>query len=145
MVVQETALVQQPITRLLRLLASLRALAIEADAANVVLRPLTSAVVASVPELESQLEQKFGWRGGQWTATVDLHGLLSCLQKHLYERMGQLGSGSYGVVYQARNRETGEVLAIKKLAYSLHENGLPDSTIREICILRELHHQNIVQ
>jgi hypothetical protein len=137
--------VSQPITKLLKLLHSLRALAIEADAANYVLGLLTKAAVASLPALGPQLEQRFGWSGGQWTRTVDLQGLKSCLKKSLYENLGQLGSGSYGVVYRARNRETGEMLAIKRLAHPSHDNGLPDSTIREICILRELQHQNIVQ
>uniref|UniRef100_A0A7S0WV87 cyclin-dependent kinase n=1 Tax=Chlamydomonas leiostraca TaxID=1034604 RepID=A0A7S0WV87_9CHLO len=143
-----------PVQALIDSVKSLRALAIEAQAADELLGALTSAAVARWPELASHLE-RFGWARsaeagapdgtGTWTSTVDLHGLTSCLQKFKYERLGQLGSGSYGVVYKARNRETNEVLAIKKLKHTSDESGLPDSTIREICVLRELRHENVVQ
>lgn len=143
-----------PIQALIDRVKSLRALAIEAQAADELLGEYTSAAVARWPELATHLE-RFGWGrstgagaghgAGNWTNTVDLHGLTSCLQKFKYERLGQLGSGSYGVVYKARNRETNEVLAIKKLKHTSDESGLPDSTIREICVLKELRHENVVQ
>ncbi len=67
------------------------------------------------------------------------------MQKYRYERLQELGSGSYAVVYKARNRETDEVIALKKLRFGFDEQGLPSSTLREISLLKELRHQNIVE
>lgn len=138
-----------PIRQLINSVKNLRALAIEGPAANELLGPLTNAALAAHRDLAAQIE-RFGWAAeasgvGSWQGVIDLHGLGACLQKFLYERLGQLGSGSYGVVYKARNRETNEVVAIKKLRHTNDESGLPDSTIREISTLRELRHPNIVQ
>jgi serine/threonine protein kinase len=66
-------------------------------------------------------------------------------QKYRYERLQELGSGSYAVVYKARNRETDEVIALKKLRFGFDEQGLPSSTLREISLLKELKHANIVE
>jgi serine/threonine protein kinase len=66
-------------------------------------------------------------------------------QKYRYERLQELGSGSYAVVYKARNRETDEVIALKKLRFGFDEQGLPSSTLREISLLKELKHPNIVE
>ena len=56
----------------------------------------------------------------------------------------QLGAGTYSVVYKARNRETKDLLAIKKLKQS-SDGGFADAVIREISILRELKHPNVVK
>eukprot|EP00878_Enallax_costatus_P034284 GHUV01038005.1.p1 GENE.GHUV01038005.1~~GHUV01038005.1.p1 ORF type:complete len:206 (-),score=26.82 GHUV01038005.1:132-749(-) len=73
-----------------------------------------------------------------------LHHLLA-VQKYRYERLQELGSGSYAIVYKARNRETDEVIALKKLRFGFDEQGLPSSTLREISLLKELKHANIVE
>ncbi len=67
------------------------------------------------------------------------------MQKHRYERLVELGAGSYAVVYKARNRETDEVIALKKLRFGFDEQGLPSCTLREIALLRELKHPHIVE
>ena len=62
-----------------------------------------------------------------------------------YERIETLGEGTYGIVYKARHRGTGEILALKKIRLSSEEEGIPSTAIREIALLKELHHPNIVQ
>lgn len=32
-----------------------------------------------------------------------------------FQKVEKIGEGTYGVVYKARNRETGEVVALKKI------------------------------
>lgn len=97
------------------------------------------------PQELKDLLAKYGWHPVcGFSTTLDLAGLKHALQKYKYVKMGQLGSGSYGVVHKAINRETKELLAIKKVAH-LAEHGLSESTIREISMLRELHHDNIVR
>eukprot|EP00198_Chlamydomonas_reinhardtii_P011789 XP_001701126.1 cyclin dependent kinase [Chlamydomonas reinhardtii] len=56
--------------------------------------------------------------------------------------MGQIGAGAYGAVFKAYHRETHELLAIK--AADMTEYGLAASTLREITMLKELRHPNIV-
>lgn len=60
-------------------------------------------------------------------------------------RPQELGSGSYAVVYKAKNRETDEIIALKKLRFGFDDQGLPSSTLREISLLKELRHDNIVE
>lgn len=60
-------------------------------------------------------------------------------------RFQELGSGSYAVVYKAKNRETDEIIALKKLRFGFDDQGLPSSTLREISLLKELKHDNIVE
>lgn len=86
----------------------------------------------------------------QSSATLPLVSITYCLvyaplQKYRYERLQELGSGSYAIVYKARNRETDEVIALKKLRFGFDEQGLPSSTLREISLLKELKHPNIVE
>lgn len=88
---------------------------------------------------------EFGWESGQFCRKVDVVCLATTLKKYRYERIKELGSGSYAVVYKARNRETDEHVAIKKLRFGATEQGIPASTLREICLLKELKHENIVE
>lgn len=64
---------------------------------------------------------------------------------HEYEKLEKLGEGTYGVVYKARNIKTGEYVALKRVRLEQENEGLPPTSIREISILRELHHPNIVE
>lgn len=48
-------------------------------------------------------------------------------------------------VYRARNKETGEIVALKKVRMANEKEGFPITAIREIKILKEMNHQNVVQ
>ena len=61
-----------------------------------------------------------------------------------YEVLGIVGEGAYGVVLRCRNKETGEVVAIKKFKESDDDETLKKTTLREVKILRLLKHNNIV-
>ena len=54
-------------------------------------------------------------------------------------------TGTYGVVYKGRNKKTGEIVALKKIRMESEEEGVPSTTIREISLLKELDHPNIVK
>ncbi|CAG8488321.1 2902_t:CDS:10 [Ambispora gerdemannii] len=54
-------------------------------------------------------------------------------------------SGTYGIVYKAQNRETNEVVALKRIRLDNEEEGVPCTAIREISLLKELKHPNIVR
>lgn len=55
-----------------------------------------------------------------------------------------LGEGTYGVVYKARDRETNEIVALKRIRLEVEDEGIPSTALREISLLRELSHENIV-
>ena len=56
-----------------------------------------------------------------------------------------IGEGTYGVVYKAKDTETGEIFALKKIRLESEEEGIPSTAIREIALLKELQHPNIVR
>ncbi|OBZ86218.1 Cyclin-dependent kinase 5 [Choanephora cucurbitarum] len=62
-----------------------------------------------------------------------------------YQKIEKLGEGTYGIVYKAQNRETNEVVALKRIRLDNEEEGVPCTAIREISLLKELKHPNIVR
>lgn len=62
-----------------------------------------------------------------------------------YEKVDKLGEGTYGIVYKARDRATGDLVALKRIRLESEEEGVPCTAIREISLLKELRHQNIVR
>lgn len=66
-------------------------------------------------------------------------------QANLYTKIEKIGEGTYGVVYKARNKITGQLVALKKIRLENQEEGVPSTAIREISLLKELKHPNIVQ
>lgn len=62
-----------------------------------------------------------------------------------YMRIEKIGEGTYGVVYKARDKVTNEYVALKKIRLESEDEGVPSTTIREISLLKELHHPNIVK
>lgn len=63
----------------------------------------------------------------------------------LFQKLEKIGEGTYGVVYKAKDRQTGRVIALKKIRLDTDSQGVPSTAIREIALLRELNHPNIVQ
>ncbi|KAL7065031.1 hypothetical protein AAHC03_05016 [Spirometra sp. Aus1] len=61
-----------------------------------------------------------------------------------FETLEQVGEGTYGHVYKARDRITGEFKALKKVRLENEREGFPITAVREIKILRQLRHENIV-
>ncbi|CAD7929752.1 unnamed protein product [Amoebophrya sp. A25] len=55
-----------------------------------------------------------------------------------------LGEGTYGEVYKVKDNITNEILAMKKMKLHDEEEGIPSTAIREVSILKELPHKNIV-
>jgi serine/threonine protein kinase len=58
-----------------------------------------------------------------------------------------IGQGAYGIVFKGTKIDTGETIAIKRIAFadSTPEGGVPCNVIREISLLRELDHPNVVK
>lgn len=61
-----------------------------------------------------------------------------------YVKIEKIGEGTYGVVYKGKNKITNQLVALKKIRLENDEEGVPSTAIREISLLRELQHPNIV-
>lgn len=50
----------------------------------------------------------------------------------------QKKTGTYGVVYKAKDINTGNIVALKKIRLEAEDEGVPSTSIREISLLKEL-------
>jgi hypothetical protein len=57
----------------------------------------------------------------------------------------QLGEGAYGVVYKALDRQSQRHVALKKIRMETESDGISSSTLREITLLLQLNHENVVK
>ena len=73
-------------------------------------------------------------------------GIVGSRSVYSFERLNHIEEGSYGVVSRARDKETGEIVALKKLKMDQEKNGFPITSLREIKTLMTVsNHDNIVQ
>lgn len=64
-----------------------------------------------------------------------------------YEKISKLGEGSYGLVYKCKNRDTGEIVAIKKFVENEDDPLIRKIALREIRMLKvccELCKQDVI-
>ncbi|KAJ1527103.1 hypothetical protein ONE63_008640 [Megalurothrips usitatus] len=62
----------------------------------------------------------------------------------MFDVITQIGEGTYGQVYKAKDKRTKELVALKKVRLENEKEGFPITAVREIKILRQLNHKNIV-
>eukprot|EP00743_Colponemidia_sp_Colp-15_P006981 GILK01007533.1.p1 GENE.GILK01007533.1~~GILK01007533.1.p1 ORF type:complete len:326 (-),score=37.14 GILK01007533.1:270-1247(-) len=69
-----------------------------------------------------------------------------CDHRSRYEKLGEVGQGTYGVVYKALDKSSkpAKVVAIKKIRVVSAREGVSFTALREIKLLQELRHPNIV-
>lgn len=60
-----------------------------------------------------------------------------------FKQLEKLGNGTYATVYKGLNKATGEYIALKEVKLD-SEEGTPSTAIREISLMKELKHENIV-
>lgn len=73
-------------------------------------------------------------------------GWRPCRPASNYEKLNDIEEGTYGFVSRARDIESGAVVALKKLKVEAADrNGFPVTALREIKVLRNCEHRNIVQ
>jgi len=62
-----------------------------------------------------------------------------------YDILTAVGEGTYGKVYKAVDKRTKELVALKKVRLENEKDGFPITAIREIKILRQLDHENVIK
>ncbi|THH20003.1 hypothetical protein EW146_g1266 [Bondarzewia mesenterica] len=63
---------------------------------------------------------------------------------YCYERLNSIEEGSYGVVFRAKEKQTGDIVALKKLKLDEEKYGFPITALREINALMACRHENVV-
>ncbi|CAH8391152.1 unnamed protein product [Eruca vesicaria subsp. sativa] len=61
-----------------------------------------------------------------------------------FQKLKLIRHGTFGEVYMAKEIETGEIVALKKIRMNDEMEGFPVTAIREIKILKNLHHENVI-
>ena len=62
-----------------------------------------------------------------------------------YEKLRQIGEGTYGQVYLARDVRDGALVALKRVRMDNEREGFPITAIREIKLLKRLEHPNVIR
>ncbi|PSS03781.1 cmgc/cdk/pitslre protein kinase [Coniella lustricola] len=89
--------------------------------------------------------------GGSSTSTTRLlrfqgNGFGKSRSVENYDKLNDIEEGAYGWVARAKEIATGKVVALKRLKIEANDrNGLPVTGLREIQILKECEHRNIVR
>lgn len=67
-----------------------------------------------------------------------------CRSCDSYKDLEKISEGTYGVVYKARCKDTGELMALKKLKLESETEGFPITSIRETITLLKGKHPNVI-
>jgi len=62
-----------------------------------------------------------------------------------FQKIEKIGEGTYGIVYKAKDENTGQIVVLKQIRFGTKYEGVPSIAIREITLLRELEHPRVVK
>ncbi|XP_015882342.3 uncharacterized protein LOC107418181 isoform X1 [Ziziphus jujuba] len=103
-------------------------------------------VVISQVESDSEYDDRFPMEEPTVSSQRQINMLQGCRSVFEYEKLNKINEGTYGVVYKAKDKKTGEIVALKKVKMDIDRDGdgFPMSSLREINILLSLNHPSIV-
>lgn len=70
------------------------------------------------------------------TLNTNLNTTPSARTLDKYEKICKIGEGSYGVVFKCRNRESGQIVAIKKFVETDDDPAIRKIALREVRMLK---------
>ena len=73
-----------------------------------------------------------------------LPSILGCRSVDEFHCLNRIEEGTYGVVYRARDKNTNEIVALKRLKMEREKEGFPITSLREINTLLISQHKNVV-
>ncbi|CAJ2676922.1 unnamed protein product [Trifolium pratense] len=62
-----------------------------------------------------------------------------------YEKLGKVGRGTYSNVYKARDKDSGKIVALKKVRFDTSDSESIKFMAREIMIIQTLDHPNVIK
>ncbi|CAL8276580.1 unnamed protein product [Boreogadus saida] len=74
---------------------------------------------------------------------IDPHSEIGFGKLETYIKLDKLGEGTYATVFKGRSKLTDNLVALKEIRLE-HEEGAPCTAIREVSLLKDLKHANIV-
>lgn len=82
-----------------------------------------------------------------WLSSVAGDAIKGWVPRRLdsFEKLGQVGQGAYSSVHKARDLQTGKIVALKKVRFSPSDAESVRFMAREIYILRQLDHPNVMK
>ncbi|KAE9454206.1 hypothetical protein C3L33_13893, partial [Rhododendron williamsianum] len=78
------------------------------------------------------------------TSKRTVNMLKACRSVDVFEKLNKIDEGTYGVVYRAKDVDSGDIVALKKVKMEKEREGFPLTSLREINILLSFHHPSIV-
>ncbi|ODA80505.1 hypothetical protein RJ55_03463 [Drechmeria coniospora] len=91
---------------------------------------------SSVGKKQNPAANMLRFEAGSWSTSRKVE---------LYEKLNDIEEGTYGWVARATSKATGKIVALKRLKTEPHDSaGLPVTGLREIQILKDCHHPNVV-
>ncbi|XP_020230085.2 probable serine/threonine-protein kinase At1g54610 [Cajanus cajan] len=86
-----------------------------------------------------------GWP--MWLSSVAAEAIKGWVPRRAdsFEKFDQIGQGAYSSVHKARDLETGKIVALKKVRFSSTDPESVRFMAREIFILRQLDHPNVMK
>jgi cell division cycle 2-like protein len=66
-----------------------------------------------------------------------------CRRVDEYSCLNRIEEGTYGVVFRAKDKKTGEIVALKRLKMEKEKEGFPITSLREICCILKSQHDNV--
>lgn len=108
----------------------------------------TTASSRPSPQEDERLRQEQARRAEQVEREREMARQDQDEDKDIHQRfkmLEKIGEGTYGSVFKAEDNITGKIVAIKKIKINYEDEGVPATAMREISLLKECDHQNVIK
>ncbi|XP_053689455.1 cyclin-dependent kinase 10 [Sabethes cyaneus] len=114
-------------------------------------KPTTKAALSSGgPDPTGPIVRKGSlmcFRTNKFTEILNKDTFGRCRYVSVFQKCNRVGEGTYGIVFRAKDTKTNEIVALKKVRIDqqIFKDGFPISGLREIQILKNCNHDNVVK